>query len=678
MNLDWIQKSLGRKAIALVCVLSAAVFLALFLVTRVWQRSQALERLDRAETQMAGALNLALDGAMVQGDRAQMDDFFKRAAKLSQDVSIHLVVPSGKVGFSTRPGLAQTSSSGLVPEGELRTALEASLGRNVEKGSLATVEGVPTYVHIRTIQNEPRCYACHEASKTVLGTMVVTQDLGADFRAMAAQSGVLALISLAGMAILVVSLGLFLRKVITEPLAGFGLVLDRVAAGDLRPIPVATSQDEIGTMGRALASMIRSLSAAFRDVRKAETKVTASSRELSRLFQRIETDTRETCAKVTSVAAAAEELSMNSASVAAGMEQATTNLMNISDSTSQMTSTIAEIAGNTEKARAITSEAAHQAEGMSDLMKELGRSAQEIGKVTETINNISSQTNLLALNATIEAARAGAAGKGFAVVANEIKELARQTAGATEDIRTRITAIQASTGHAVQDIQRVVTVVRDVSDIVGTIATAIEEETTVTRDIAGNLAQATAGIQEANHRVAQTTDVTQSIAQEIMGVDASTRQMSESALEAHGSTIEMEQMAGQLAGILTAFSFEEGARTGGPDLGAFTDAHLKWKIRLAKAIAGTSKEVLDPALIGRDDACDLGRWMNGEGRRHQDLPDWPELVREHAAFHKHAGRVADLCRTGQTRQAETLLAGEEFQRLTTAVVTTLRRLADKV
>ena len=118
----------------------------------------------------------------------------------------------------------------------------------------------------------------------------------------------------------------------------------------------------------------------------------------------------------------------------------------------------------------------------------------EDGQVTETITDISAQTNLLALNATIEAARAGEAGKGFAVVANEIKELARQTATATQDIRAKIDAIRASTTTAINDIERIAEVIRNVNEIVPQMAAAIEEQSAVTKDVAENIAQATAGV----------------------------------------------------------------------------------------------------------------------------------------------------------------------------------------
>ena len=142
-------------------------------------------------------------------------------------------------------------------------------------------------------------------------------------------------------------------------------------------------------------------------------------------------------------------MSSNIETVAFGMEETTSNLAQVAVATKQMTSTISEIAQNSEKARRITDEATRQATRITEEINLLGAAAREIGKVTETITEISAQTNLLALNATIEAARAGSAGKGFAVVATEIKLLAQQTAAATEDIKNRIAGVQSATSTGI-------------------------------------------------------------------------------------------------------------------------------------------------------------------------------------------------------------------------------------
>jgi methyl-accepting chemotaxis protein len=187
------------------------------------------------------------------------------------------------------------------------------------------------------------------------------------------------------------------------------------------------------------------------------------------------------------------------------------------------------------------------------MMKELGRAAQDIGKVTETITSISAQTNLLALNATIEAARAGAAGKGFAVVANEIKELAQQTASATEDIKSKISSIQASTGGAMGDIEKIADVIKEVGEIVSSIAAAIEEQSTVTRDVATNIAQASVGVKDANERVSQTANVSQEIAKDIANMSSTVSTLVTGAEQVQNSSVELTGLAQQLKDRVSQF-----------------------------------------------------------------------------------------------------------------------------
>ncbi len=145
--------------------------------------------------------------------------------------------------------------------------------------------------------------------------------------------------------------------------------------------------------------------------------------------------------------------------------------------------------------------------------------------MTETINEISEQTNLLALNATIEAARAGEAGKGFAVVANEIKELARQTAAATVDIKNQINDMQATTATTVEDIEKISEVIAEINNVINGIATAVEEQSMASNEIAGNISQASLGIAEVNENVAQSTVVIADITRDIAGINQQSTQV---------------------------------------------------------------------------------------------------------------------------------------------------------
>lgn len=183
----------------------------------------------------------------------------------------------------------------------------------------------------------------------------------------------------------------------------------------------------------------------------------------------------------------------------------------------------------------------------------LGAAAELIDGVTETIFEISEQTNLLALNATIEAARAGDAGKGFAVVAGEIKELAKQTAAATQKIRDRIEAIQTTTKATVVEIGDITTVIADVNDIVMTITTSVEQQSEATREIADNVSQASLGIQEVNQNVAESSSVAEEIARDIVQVTGAAREMLVSSTTLNQSAEEMATLADQIRSITDKF-----------------------------------------------------------------------------------------------------------------------------
>jgi len=347
-----------------------------------------------------------------------------------------------------------------------------------------------------------------------------------------------------------------IARSISKPLQATVKHLSDVARGDVSgdvPAVYLARGDEIGLLANGMQTMSVSLRSVLKDITGGIQVLSSSSAELSANSNRMSDGSREASGKAHSVATAAEQMTANVMSVASGMEQTTTNLSSVAAATEQMTSTIGEIAGNSEKARRITEEATRQAASISEQMNQLGAAAQLIGKVTETITEISSQTNLLALNATIEAARAGSAGKGFAVVANEIKELARQTAAATEDIKGRIAGVQSSTAGGIAEIGKVSQVIHEVSDIVASIAAAIEEQSTVTKDIARNIAEASHGVQDANQRVSETSQATTEIAREIVGVDRAAGNMSQGSEQVRASATELSRVAEQLETTVRRF-----------------------------------------------------------------------------------------------------------------------------
>jgi methyl-accepting chemotaxis protein len=322
-----------------------------------------------------------------------------------------------------------------------------------------------------------------------------------------------------------------------------------IAEGDLSrdlPAPLLDRGDEIGVLARALGDLSTALRGSMLEVLRGTRTLAGVSEGLMDTSERISSRAKETSVQAEAVSAAAEESSVNATSVAAGMEQASTNLASVAAATEEMSATVAEIAGASARARAVGEEASAQAQAVAAVVQELGQAAHAIGKVTETITNISAQTNLLALNATIEAARAGAAGKGFAVVAHEIKELAQQTAKATEDIKAKVSGVQMSTGNAIADIEKIAGVIREVGSLVASIATSIEEQTSVTKDVAQNISQAAAGIRDANERISQTAMAVRSIAGDIATVSSQGQ-------AATGDSVRLEEDANRLRSVTSRF-----------------------------------------------------------------------------------------------------------------------------
>jgi len=360
--------------------------------------------------------------------------------------------------------------------------------------------------------------------------------------------------------VLAVLTALFFGRSITLSIAGpLGATvktLDEAAKGNLTveaDREIVDRKDEAGDLGRSTEQLIKSMRSMVSEVGTGATTLTSASGEMATIAGNLSKGSKDVAGLANTVAAAAEESSANTTSVAAAMEQATTNLTSVATATEEMSATVGEIASNAEKARSISGQATSQAEAISAMMRDLGRAAQDIGKVTETITSISAQTNLLALNATIEAARAGAAGKGFAVVANEIKELAQQTAAATEDIKSKISSIQASTGGAMGDIEKIAEVIKEVGEIVSSIAAAIEEQSTVTKDVATNIAQASTGMKDANERVAQTASVSQEIAKDIANVNATVTSLVTGAEQVLTGASELSTLAEQLKDRVAQF-----------------------------------------------------------------------------------------------------------------------------
>ncbi|KAM3090422.1 methyl-accepting chemotaxis protein [Phormidesmis sp. 146-12] len=297
--------------------------------------------------------------------------------------------------------------------------------------------------------------------------------------------------------------------------------LNGAKAGDFS-VRLAEDND-LSEVAIAFNEMIASVRDSIRQMAEVAATVASSAEELTAVSSEMSGNASQTAEQATSASASAEQVSQNAITVATAVEE--------------MTASIREIARNSAQGAKIATDA-ETAEKTNATINKLGQSSIDIGKVVKVITSIAQQTNLLALNATIEAARAGDAGKGFAVVASEVKELAKQTASATEDISQRIEAIQTDTNGAVEAITEITGVINQINDIQTTIASAVEEQTATTSEISRNVAES----------AKRATDIAKNIgivAQNALSTTSGADNTSQAAEELARIAVELQKIVGK-------------------------------------------------------------------------------------------------------------------------------------
>ena len=303
------------------------------------------------------------------------------------------------------------------------------------------------------------------------------------------------------------------------------VVVGAASQGDLTQEITISGDDSMGRMGEGLRKFIA-------DLRESIGSINNNAKELATASQQLTTTSHQ-------MASNAEETSAQADSVSTASEQVSKNVDTVAVSAEEMNSSIKEIARNATDAASVVARAVKITKETDTMIQALGESSTEIGDVVKVITSIAEQTNLLALNATIEAARAGEAGKGFAVVANEVKELANQTAEATENISKKIKDIQTKTHSSVDAIGEITRIIHQIDEITGTIASSVEEQTATTTEIGHNVAQAAKGSGD--------------IATNISGVAKAAQSTAEGATETQKASGELSRMSVDLEKIVNRF-----------------------------------------------------------------------------------------------------------------------------
>jgi methyl-accepting chemotaxis protein len=328
-------------------------------------------------------------------------------------------------------------------------------------------------------------------------------------------------------------------------------VIERIGNGDLTQEVTITS--EMDTFGQSINKMISNLNMLVRNILDNSQQLSGSARDLSDVSTQLSASSEEISSQSANIAGATEEISVNTGNVADTVRQISQSMQGAAGATEEMSASIAQIGNNAEEGARITGMALDKAGSAARSINELQQAANEISEVTRVIGDISEQTKLLALNATIEAARAGEAGKGFAVVAGEVKELARQTSEATDNIAARISEVQNSTRQAVAIINEVTTIVNQVNDSSAMITNAVGEQVTVAHDIAAAVAQANEGTNTISAAIGELSSGTSEVSANIQAVNQRTTENAEGINSVSRAAVRLAELARQLEDMMSSF-----------------------------------------------------------------------------------------------------------------------------
>ena len=357
----------------------------------------------------------------------------------------------------------------------------------------------------------------YEPWQWFFGTGTYIDDIDAAFWASAWKlAGISAVILLVSAAITMV-----LARAIAKPMRDLATVARRISEGDYAvAVPATNRHDEVGTLAQALL-VLRDRAREGEEARRAHEEGMRKAEQLRRqsmldladkfdsrvggVVKSVSSQANQMVGSAQSLSSTAEDATRKAANVAAASEQASSNVQTVAAATEELSSSIGEISRQVAQSSKIANTAVGEADKANQMVQGLVQASQKIGDVVALITDIANQTNLLALNATIEAARAGEAGKGFAVVAAEVKNLANQTAKATEEIGVQISGVQSATQGAVQAIETIAKTIAEINGIASTIAAAVEEQSAATKEIARNVEQASHGTNEVTTNITSVT-----------------------------------------------------------------------------------------------------------------------------------------------------------------------------
>ncbi len=506
----WIR-SATAISIVILFILVVVICIGYFSQKQMYDKNLK-QRCEEITASIVGGMTYALS----IGDNEGVQEQFKRLHEVLPTIEVFVYDDQSNISFATNPEtIGQSFDKFLGHSGNI--VQNKKMLKTGQSGPLINkrVQDKLYYGSLMPSLNETACYECHDSSKPVIGGIAVWVDNSEGLKSMIKARDISVIVGVLGVVLVVFMVWIIFSRMVVRlniTWKEIRATSDAVANFSKKVRKISNQIDSHASQGNDMAA--RS-SIAASEISEYITTIAQASEEVSSQINEVNMNSVKVSSEIKTSNGNISRVSSNIGSVAAAAEQMSVSVTTVATAMEQMYASQSEITKSASRCAAITSGASKETSKTYEVVNKLGRAAAQIGDVIDLINGIAGKTNLLALNAAIEAAGAGEAGRGFAVVANEVKALAKQTAGATLDIRKKIEGMQENTDQAIEAIEAITKVITEVDMIMGAIASSVEEQTATTNEVTRNVAESAESADAVANNIHLAADKAQEVEQSI-------------------------------------------------------------------------------------------------------------------------------------------------------------------
>lgn len=478
------------RSATMISLVVLSILIAVICIEYFFQKQMHDENMANRCKEISASIVGGMTDALSTGDNDKVREQFKRLHEVLPEIDVFVYDFKSKISFSTNPKSIGTSFNDFLGDAQTVAQNNQMLSTGENGGLLKKQLGEKLYFgSLMPSLNEEGCFHCHGSSRKIIGGIAVLVDNSQSVQSIQKAFNVSILVGIVGVGIVVFLIWFVFSTMVSR----LNVTMDEIRETSDSVAKLSQQAQDISNLidtnaGEGNEMAAQALSAAT-EISEHITSIASAAEQVSSQVNDVNLNSENVSKEIFSSHVNIEEASANIGSVAAAAEEMSFSVNTVATAMEQMYASQSEITKSSSRCAAITSDASITASRTFDIVNNLAQSASQIGDIIDLINGIAGKTNLLALNAAIEAAGAGEAGKGFAVVANEVKELAKQTAGATRDIRKKILDMQGNTSETIDAIKHITKVITEVDTIMSAIASSVEEQTATTNEVTRNISE---------------------------------------------------------------------------------------------------------------------------------------------------------------------------------------------